>query len=254
MANEQFTQLPGVINAQLTDIICAVQGYVSPTNIGISVQETLGQIMQLFQSNIIFTFAGNPNGNVAGIINNLCWDSVDKILYICTTAGSVATAVWVPVMGPLAAYQVIMGNGLTVAPSPVTITAGSNVSIVNSGGILTISATAGPSLGLNNVTTPTFTMSSNNAYLANDPSSLVTLTLPTAAAFGTYLSVVGQSADGWSVVFNAGQNIIIGSAVSTATTGSVSSTNRYDSMQLVCTVANTTWTNVGGVQGNLTIV
>jgi hypothetical protein len=34
------------------------------------------------------TYAGNPNGNVGGGLNYLCYDTTDSILYICTTAGS----------------------------------------------------------------------------------------------------------------------------------------------------------------------
>lgn len=34
------------------------------------------------------TFAGDPNGNVGGGLNYLCYDTVDSILYICTIAGS----------------------------------------------------------------------------------------------------------------------------------------------------------------------
>lgn len=50
------------------------------------------------------TYAGNPNGNVGGGLNYLCYDSVDGILYICTTAGSAngtpaPQAVWRSVIG-----------------------------------------------------------------------------------------------------------------------------------------------------------
>lgn len=255
MANEQFTQLPTVATAQMTDIICAVQGYVSPSVIGTSVQETLAQVLSLFQSNTIFSYSGNPNGHVAGTTFNLCWDTADKILYVCTTSGSTSTAVWTPCMGPLATYQVIMGNGVSSPPSPVTITAGSNISVNQAGGLLTISATGFPGLGLANVTTPTQAMSANNGYLANDPASLVTFTLPAVAAFGSYIYVVGNSSMGWIIDQNAGQNIQVGSVSSTVGVGgSVASTNQFDSIQLVCTVANTTFTTLGGVQGNLTIV
>ena len=34
------------------------------------------------------TFAGNPNGNVGGGLNYLCYDTVGNALYICTVAGS----------------------------------------------------------------------------------------------------------------------------------------------------------------------
>lgn len=37
---------------------------------------------------MMVTYAGNPNGNVGGALNWLCYDSVDNVLFICTTAGS----------------------------------------------------------------------------------------------------------------------------------------------------------------------
>lgn len=43
---------------------------------------------------MITDFAGNPNGNVSGFVNLLCLDTITPKLYICTTAGDAATAVW----------------------------------------------------------------------------------------------------------------------------------------------------------------
>jgi hypothetical protein len=94
MSNERFTDLPTVANALPTDIICAVQGYVSPSSPGVSVQETLQQVLNLGLSNTILNYAGNPNGNVAGVTYQLLWDSTDQILWVNTTSGSTSTAVW----------------------------------------------------------------------------------------------------------------------------------------------------------------
>src|ERR1700681_3495217 len=97
MSTEMFTQLPSVTNAQLTDIFCAVQGYVSPSTPGTSVQETLQQVFTLMLSNTILHNAGNPNGVVAGTIYQFCWDTTNNILYVCTSSGSTVTAVWTQV-------------------------------------------------------------------------------------------------------------------------------------------------------------
>lgn len=96
---EMFTSLPTVSSAQMSDIICAVQGYISPTNLGLSVQETLQQVYSLFQANIILFNAGNPNGVVAGTTYQFCWDTTDSALYICTTSGTASTAVWTKIAG-----------------------------------------------------------------------------------------------------------------------------------------------------------
>lgn len=43
---------------------------------------------------VLLTNNGNPNGVLAGILNWLCYDKIDNNLWICTTAGSMTTAVW----------------------------------------------------------------------------------------------------------------------------------------------------------------
>jgi hypothetical protein len=205
MSNEMFTQLPTVTNAMLGDIICAVQGNTS-------VQETLGQVINLANANVVLNFPGNPNGNLAGNTFQLCWDTTNKVLYVCTTTGSTVTAVWTLVV--------------------------SNSTILN----------------WNNVTTPTQTMLPANGYVAAS-GSLVTFTLPMIAAFGTQISLIGFGSGGWTIAQNAGQNIQVGNLTSTTGIGgSVSSSLPSDSIDLICIVANTTWSPQGGPQGNLTIV
>ena len=202
MSTEKFTQLPTVTNATLSDIICAVQS-------GTSVQETLSQVSQLFLANTILNFAGNPNGFLAGSIYQLCWDTTDKLLYVCTTTGTVSTAVWTQIGTPSFTWINVTGAAESMLP--------------------------------------------NTGYVA-DNSGLVTFTLPSVAAFGTVLRVVGQGAGGWKINTGAGQQMIIGSLSSSVGSGSVASTNQYDAVDLLCTVANTTWTSNSGPQGNLTIV
>lgn len=209
---EMFTSLPTVSTAQLTDIICAVQGYSSPSVLGLSVQETLQQVYNLFQANIILYNAGDPNGSVAGTTYQFCWDTTNNDLYICTTSGTASTAVWT---------NVFSGSGI---------------------------------FQWTEVTGTSATMVGNNGYIANN-AGVVTLTLPATAVVGKEISVVGQGAGGWLIAQNASQTINVGSSATTSGTGgSVASTNRYDSINLICTVANTTWTTVGGPQGILTIV
>lgn len=249
---EMFTSLPTVSSAQMTDIICAVQGYSNPSSLGVSVQETLSQVYSLFQSNVILYNAGNPNSTVAGTTYQLLWDTTDSILYVCTTTGNASTAVWTPCIGQLTNGQLRIGS-TGAAPVAATLTAGPGVSIVNGAGSITISST-GASVGWNVVTSGSASMTAEGGYITNF-GTLVTLTLPTVAAVGTGLSVIGKGAGGWSIVFNSGQTIQVGSATATTTSGSVSSTNQYDSINLICTTANVEWTVLGGPQSSgLTIV
>lgn len=207
MSNEMITSLPSVTSANMSDIIYAVQGYVSPSNLGLSVQETLQQVYNLFQANIILFNAGNPNGVVAGTTYQFCWDTVDNTLWICTTSGTALTAVWTPISNE----------------------------------------------GWTNVATSTQTCSVNGKYITNNGASLVTYTLPTTVAQGSVIQIAGFSSGGWTIAYGTGQSINMGSLSTTTTSGSLSSTNKNDVVQLLCTVANTTWNVISSV-GNLTIV
>ena len=200
MANEKITQLPTVVSATVADIIYAVQA-------GVSVQMTMQQVLNLVSSSAISSYAGNPNGNVAGTVNQLLWNTVSNNLWICTVSGTISTAVWKNVY-----------------------------------------------FNWNTINTTSTSMSTNNGYFANN-SSLVSLSLPLVSAVGDPLSIVGMGAGGWSITQAAGQQIIIGSSATTVGVGgSLSSTNQHDSINLICSVANTTWIARGAPQGVLTIV
>jgi hypothetical protein len=231
MANEMFTQLPTVANASMSDIVCAVQGYVSSSVPGTSVQETLQQVYNLFSNNLISSYTGNPNGNVAGNVYQLVWDSTDSQLWVCITSGTTSTAVWV---------------------KAITLTGGTGISIAQSGGTITISSSF-VDIGWTSVTGTSAVMVTNRGYQANN-AGLVTLTLPSTSSFGDELYVAGFGAGGWKIILNTGQNIQVGSVNTTVTTGSVASTNAFDSINLFCSVANTSWQALGAPQGNLTIV
>lgn len=98
------------------------------------------------------------------------------------------------------------------------------------------------------------TASINTIYGANS-SSLIVLTLPTVAPAGSIISVVGIGSGGWRIAQPSGVTINVGNQpTTTGSSGTVSSTNRYDSIQLICISANTVWSLLGGPQGNLNIV
>lgn len=49
------------------------------------------------QINVMTFSMGDPNGQTAGVLYWLCYDVTNKVLYICTGAGSTITAVWTAV-------------------------------------------------------------------------------------------------------------------------------------------------------------
>ena len=99
-----------------------------------------------------------------------------------------------------------------------------------------------------NVSTSTQAMSPNTIYVA-DSASLVTLTLPLTAPFGSIISVVGFGPGGWKIAQNASNQVIVSPQnTSLGVAGSISSTDEFDTLTLICIVANFIWTAYGAPQ------
>lgn len=134
------------------------------------------------------------------------------------------------------------------------ITAGTNISVAFSAGNLVISATGLAGIGWNHIVSLSTTMAANAGYVA-DNGSQVSLLLPTTAAFGSIIYVVGLGAGGFIINQNSSQSIRASGSVTTTGTGGSLAGNQGDSLALICTVANTTFNVLGGPQSaGLTIV
>lgn len=91
-------------------------------------------------------------------------------------------------------------------------------------------------------------------YITNKAATQCLVTLPVTAAVGSEVKVCGKGATGWRVVQGAGQQVIFGSKATTGGAGGyIEFTNQYDSVSLVCTIANTTYTVFASI-GNITVV
>ncbi len=125
--------------------------------------------------------------------------------------------------------------------STISSSSSSTMVVVNSSNQLTTDSSVAIVYPTSNVTTTSVTLVPGYIYTMND-ASLITATLPTSAALGTTINIVGNGAGGWKIVQNASQQINSTATSTTAGTGgSLSSGGRYDSVKLVCTVANTNW-------------
>ncbi len=109
-----------------------------------------------------------------------------------------------------------------------------------------------PTFFWNFVTTSTQSMVANNGYVQNH-SGQITFTLPSTAAAGTILRVKGYNTGGWTIVLNNDQYIIWDAAYTTTiTTGSLTSTDDNDAVEMICLVANTAW-GILSSMGNITV-
>ena len=147
--------------------------------------------------------------------------------------------------------QLIIGS-TGALPVASTLTAGTNISITNGAGSITIAATNsdGP---YTEVTGTSQTIAVNNRYAANN-ASLVTFTLPPTAAIGDRFSITGKGAGLFKIAQNASGQINVASQSTTAGVGgSLTAVQQYNSIECECITANNIW-NVIGLTGDFTIV
>jgi hypothetical protein len=147
--------------------------------------------------------------------------------------------------------QILIGGGAAPAWANIT-SSGGTVTVTNGANTIDLSVST-PVLAWTDVTGTSQSAVVNSGYTTNN-AGLVTVTLPSTAAYGSIVYVVGKGAGGWKVGQNAGQTVhFLGTNTTTGTGGSLASTVQYDSVELLCTIANTDWTVIDSM-GNITIV
>jgi hypothetical protein len=152
--------------------------------------------------------------------------------------------------------QVLLGS-TGADPVFATLTStGATITFTPGAGTLNLEAVAsGGGMTWNNETTATLAMAVNNGYVATSTGgSLLTATLPTTAAVGDRVAIAGVGSGGWRIAQNASEIIHFGDQnTTTGVGGYLEFTNRYDSVELVCVVADTEWVVRSSV-GNITVV
>lgn len=162
------------------------------------------------------------------------------------------SGIWVLADSGAGALTQVTGNTGTAVPSAgnLNIVGAGSVSIAATGSTLTISVSG--EVDKWTVVTTNTPMVAGNAYFSNGGSQL-TFTLPVTSAVGDDFRISAIQST-FTIVENSGQQIRIGAKLSTATSGTVTSTALGDSLHLVCAVANTLFVAVDGPQGNFTVV
>jgi len=189
-----------------------------------------------------------PNGLAMGTPASLTLTNADGLplsgldvgtnsAMMVTNSSGAATTV-----GPMTDGQIVVGaTGST--PVATTITAGGNITVTNGPGTITLSSASFQWL---DVSEESVTMEINKGYIASN-AGLVTLTLPAVAPVGSRVAVQDSGAGGWRIAQNSEQIVRSNSGQSTVgITGTVSSSQVYDVIYVLCVVENTNWVLNGG--------
>lgn len=118
------------------------------------------------------------------------------------------------------------------------------------GGSPTTTTITGTGITWNSIAGTTQTAVVRNGYVVANASQ-TTVTLPAVAALGSVVIVQGLGAGGWILQAAAGDTIKIGNQT-TSSGGTLTSTNQWDAIEVVCVVADTTWSTRSVVSSGLT--
>ncbi len=129
-----------------------------------------------------------------------------------------------------------------------TVTGNTSVTFPTSGTLATTSQLTG--LTWNDLSGTTQTAVVNNGYIISNASQ-TTVTIPATAAVGSVFAVQGKGAAGWILQMNTGQVCHLGSSA-TSSAGTLTSTNLWDAIEIICVTANTTFA-VRSAVGNITV-
>lgn len=103
------------------------------------------------------------------------------------------------------------------------------------------------------VTAATQALAINSGYIMNRATA-ITATLPSTAALGSIIEIAGKGAGLTIIAQNSGQTIHFGSSnTTTGVTGTLTATNQYDCLRMLCTTANTDFVVLSSM-GNWTVV
>ena len=245
---------------------------------------TRGDVIQATLTTPFPLSVGGTNADLSGTVSNggIVYSTASALAILAGTAtahqmlqsGSSTTPAWSTATWPATttANQILYSNaantvaGLTTANSSVLVTSAGgvpslstalpaavqvSVNSLNSGtGASAITFWRGDgtwvspleSAWVDQTTTPA-TLAVNTAYIA-DRSTLITFNMPATVAQGSVFEIAGNGTGGWLIQMNTGQTAHLNSTATTSG-GSLASTNQFNTIKLLCTIANTTFVVLG---------
>ena len=148
------------------------------------------------------------------------------------------------ILPPGTVVQTLTGDaGGAVGPD-----GGNNINLIGGGGITvtgnpftnTLTITGASSFTWQEVVAGVVNLAVNNGYVLNNAGG-VTATLPAVAAIGDLIRIIGKGVGGWSIAQNGGQTCYFDAvnATTTGVAGSITATDQYDCIDIICITANT---------------
>lgn len=202
------------------------------------------------------TLTPNANGRVV-ITNNLTVSAGTVVLTPLAVPATTGTVTISPtgqlsrINDPAVNGQLLISS-VAGAPTWANLTAGAGITITPGANSITLSAVVPGGFVWSAVVGNTISLAAANGYILTN-GALTTATLPLTCAVGQLIQLCGTGAGLFTIAQNAGQQIYLGNISSTSgVLGGVSSTRQYDSLELLCTTANTTFVVLSSV-GNFTL-
>lgn len=163
----------------------------------------------------------------------------------CGTTGAGST-VTVNLDATVALTYTCDAGSATPAANNVNVIGAGNINTSGAGSTITIHSTGGGLTWNEIVVVGPTQMVINNGYVSNNGAA-VQLLLPLTSVFGSILRIVGKGAGGWLITQNAGQSIVLeGDSTTAGVAGTLGSSASRDTVELLCTTADTVWTIIDG--------
>jgi len=242
----------GTVDGQILQVSSgAASGLAYSTPTYPSVSGTAGKILRSDATNNVYSTSTFADTYAVSTLLYASGTNAVTGLATANSAALVTSGAGVPAWQTLTAGQILVGTTAS-APAATTISSGTGITVTSGSGSISIALTGGASgtLTWNDVAGTTQAAAVNNGYIISNAGQ-TTVSLPATAAEGSVFAVQGKGAAGWILQANTGQVIHLGSSA-TSSAGSLTSTNLWDSVTIVCVTANTTFA-VTSVIGNLTV-